>query len=584
LFICAIVPARWGAAQVFVTVAQRTRYNAATMFKTDSAPQPAPSLANMSRRGLFGIAGASAALAASPAIARSFGSGFTHNVASGEPGADTILLWTRYVGDAAARLQWQISQSEDFTRPIAEGSVSASPERDWCAKATATGLAPDRWYFFRFIAPDGTMSPVGRTRTLPQGATAKFRMAVFSCSNFGFGWFNAYAHAAQANDCDLAVHLGDYIYEYGAGTYPSLAQKHPARELAPESEIVALADYRLRYATYRADPDLQRLHQVLPMIAVWDDHESANDSWENGAENHQSESEGEWAVRKAAAKRAYREWMPVSDRPYAAYDIGDLATLFRLDTRLEGREQQFSLEKVLEGKTSPEAILQALAAFRDGAWSDPERQLLGAAQERWLFEAIAGSKARGATWQGLAQQVLIGKVSSPRAMLGLLGEGLPDFIKQRLMAASLASEAGLPLNMDAWDGYPAARERLFNAALGADANLVVLAGDTHNAWAFDLAQDGTKVGVEFGVSSVSSPGFESYLAMIPPADLARITVEENAELLWADTSQRGYMTVELTPARATTEWRFLEGIKQRSTQLAATKRYSVAPGGKSLVA
>lgn len=556
------------------------------MFKTDTAPQPAPQPApcatSLSRRGLFGLAGASAALAASPSIARSFGTGFTHNVASGEPGADRVLLWTRYVADAETRLEWQVSASEDFARPVSEGSVMASPGRDWCAKAIANGLEPDRWYFYRFVAPDGTASPVGRTRTLPQGPTQKFRMAVFSCSNYGFGWFNAYAHAAEANDCDLAIHLGDYIYEYGAGTYPSPGQKHPERTLAPESEIIALADYRLRYATYRADPDLQRLHQVLPMISVWDDHESANDSWENGAENHQSETEGSWDARKAAAKRAYREWLPVSDEPYAAYEIGDLATVFRLDTRLEGREEQFSLEKVLEGKTSPEEIMQALTAFRDGRWSDPQRQLLGAAQERWLLDGMAGSKARGATWQVLAQQVLIGKVASPRAMLGLLGEGLPDFIKQRLMAAAMASEAGLPLNMDAWDGYPAARERLFKGALEQDANMVVLAGDTHNAWAFDLAQDGARVGVEFGVSSVSSPGFESYLSMVPPADLARITIEENAELLWADTSQRGYMAVELTPSAATSEWRFLAGIKQRSTQLAATKRFTSMAGANAL--
>ncbi len=554
------------------------------MIKTDSIPQPARPATSLSRRGLFGLAGASAALAASPAIARSFGTGFTHSVASGEPGADTVLLWTRYVADAQTQLEWQISASEDFARPVAEGSVAATPERDWCAKAIATGLAPDKWYFYRFVAPDGTTSPVGRTRTLPVGPTSQFRLAVFSCSNYGFGWFNAYAHAVEANDCDLAVHLGDYIYEYGGATYPSPAQKHPERDVAPATEIIALADYRLRYATYRADPDLQRLHQVLPMIAVWDDHESANDSWTGGAENHQPETEGDWQVRKEAAKRAYREWLPVSDQPYAAYDIGDLATLFRLDTRLEGRDEQFDLAKVLEGKSSPEAMVQALAAFRDGEWSDPARQILGAAQERWLIEAMAGSRSRGATWQVLVQQVLIGKVSSPTAMLDLLGDGLPPFIQQRLMAAAMASQAGLPLNMDAWDGYPAARERLFKGALEADANLVVLAGDTHNAWAFDLAQDNAKVGVEFGVSSVSSPGFESYLAMVPPADLARLTVEANPELIWADTAQRGYMTVELTPARVTNEWRFVEGIKQRSTRLAGTKRIATEKGSGTLAA
>lgn len=553
------------------------------MIKTEPAAQPAPSPTALTRRGVFGLAGVSAAIAATPLAARSFGTGFTHCVASGEPASDKVMLWTRFVAEQTTDLLWQVSEGEDFSNPVAEGSARAAAERDWCAKAWADGLMPNRWYFYRFIAPDGTVSPVGRTRTLPEGPTHKFRLGVFSCSNFGFGWFNAYGHAAEANDIDLAVHLGDYIYEYGAGTYPSAGQGHPERVLSPETEIVALTDYRLRYATYRADPDLQRLHQVLPMIAVWDDHESTNDSWKDGAENHQPETEGDWAVRKAAAIRAYREWLPVSDAPYSIFEIGDLATLFRLDTRLEGREQQFSLAKVLEGQGNPQAMIAALSTFRDGEWSNPDRQLLGAAQEQWLADGLAQSKSGGTTWQVLVQQVLMGKLASPKGMLDLLGDGLPDFARRRLVASSMAAEAGLPLNMDAWDGYPAARERVFKAALEADANLLVLAGDTHNGWAFDLAQDGQSVGVEFGVCSVSSPGFESYLSMIPSDTLAAAVVGSNEELKWADTAQRGYMTVELTPERATTEYRFVEGVRQRSTRLAATKRISSEAGSNALI-
>lgn len=552
------------------------------MFKTDTAAQPAPSPAALTRRSLFTLAGAGAALAAAPLAARSFGTGFTHAVASGEPGARSVLLWTRFVAEAETVLAWQVSETEDFAKPVAEGSVAASPERDWCAKGVAAGLMPGRWYFYRFIAPDGTTSPVGRTRTLPEGPSAAFRMAVFSCSNYGFGWFNAYGHAVEANDCDLAVHLGDYIYEYGAGTYPNAGQGLPDRVLAPATEIVALTDYRLRYATYRADPDCQRLHQVLPMIAVWDDHETANDSYRDGAQNHQRETEGDWEVRKAAAKRAYREWMPVSDEPYAAYQVGDLATLFRLDTRLEGREQQFSLEKVLAGQKDPQAAQAMLEAFREGDWANPERQLLGAAQENWLAEGLAASTASGTPWQVLVQQVLIGNLRSPQSLMDQLGTALPDFVSQRLKAANMASKAGLPLNMDAWDGYPAARERVFKAALNADANLLVLAGDTHNGWAFELAQDGAKVGVELGVCSVSSPGFENYLSFVKPDVLASALVAENPQLKWADTAQRGYMVVELTKARATTEYRFTASPRQRSTRLAATKRIVSEQGSGKL--
>jgi len=552
------------------------------MIKTDLIPQPAPPRSAITRRGIFALAGASAALAASPAAARGFGTGFTHNVASGEPRANSVLLWTRFVADGETTLDWQVSDTADFSRIAAAGQVAASPGRDFCAKATATGLSPGRWYFYRFVAPGGAMSSVGRTRTLPQGPTPSFRMAVFSCSNFGFGYFNAYAHAAETNEFDLAVHLGDYIYEYGSDTYPSEDQRHPGRIALPGSEIVELADYRLRYATYRADPDLQRLHQVLPMIAMWDDHESTNDSWVGGAQNHQPGTEGPWDVRKAVAKRVYREWMPVSDEPYAAYDIGDLATLFRLDTRLEGRERQFDLALVLEGKENPDAMMAALIAFRDGDYADPVRQLLGERQERWLVESLAASTRRGARWQVLAQQVLMGKLRSPRDLVDQVGDGLPDWARRRLTASAMASRAELPLNMDAWDGYPAARARLFEGALDANANLVVLAGDTHNGWAFDLTHEGRPAGVEFGTCSVSSPGFENYLSMIPPERMAAMVVGANEELKWADTSQRGYMAVELTPERATSEWRFVEGIRQRSTRLAGKHRITSEAGSNAL--
>ena len=544
--------------------------------------QPVRASTALTRRNLFTLAGASAALVAAPAAARTFGSGFTHAVASGEPSANSVLLWTRFVAEAETTLTWQVSESEDFNRAVAEGSVTASPARDWCAKGVVTGLSPDRWYFYRFIAPGGATSPVGRTRTLPEGPTSAFKLAVFSCSNYGFGYFNAYGHAAEANDCDLALHLGDYIYEYGAGTYPDANQAAPERMLAPVTEIVALADYRLRYATYRADPDCQRLHQVLPMIAVWDDHESANDSYENGAQNHQPETEGDWQVRKAAAKQAYREWMPVSDAAYASYQVGDLATLFRLDTRLEGRDQQFDLGMVLKGASDPQAMTAALTKFRDGDWADAERQLLGEAQDAWLAKGLGASTASGTSWQVLVQQVLIGNLKTPQALASQLGDGVPDFVKQRLAASAMASTVGLPLNMDAWDGYPAARERVFKAALAADANLIVLAGDTHNGWAFDLSHEGAKVGVELGVCSVSSPGFETYLSFVPPATMAAALVAENEQLKWADTAQRGYMVVELTPTRAVTEYRFTGGVRQRSTKLAGTKRIVTDKGSATL--
>ena len=330
--------------------------------------------------------------------------GFTHGVASGEPGATRVLLWTRHAAGQDTRLDFEVSESLDFTNTAAGGSVTASADNDWCCKAWAEGLEPGRWYYYRFTAPDGTHSDVGRTKTLPVGATNRFRMAAFSCSNIGFGWFNAYAHAAADDGFDCTLHLGDYFYEYGPDTYPDRDQA-ARKGLLPAHEIVALADYRARYAQYRSDADLRRLHQLFPMISGWDDHESANDSWQGGAQNHQGETEGEWSVRKAAAMKAYREWMPVSDEPWAAYEIGELATLFRLETRLEARAEQFSLGDILSGKTSAEDAMAALVAFRDGDYRSTERELLGMRQQAWLSDGLRRSAAAGKPWQVLVQQV-----------------------------------------------------------------------------------------------------------------------------------------------------------------------------------
>ena len=329
---------------------------------SDETPRNALSL---DRRTLLAGGVLSAGLAAMPLSAQTQAKGFTHGIASGEPYANGVLLWTRFVGSNEAKLAWQVSDSADFARVVAEGEALAGPGSDWCAKAEVTGLEPDSWYYYRFTGPDGSRSAVGRTRTLPVGPTGRFRLGVFSCSNMGFGYFNAYAHAAEANDLDLLLHLGDYFYEYGVGTYPDADQIAPGRTLLPETEIVQLADYRLRHATYRADPDLQRLTQLYPMILVWDDHESANDSWEGGAQNHQSETEGPWDVRKAASVRAYREWLPVSDDPWKAYEVGDLATLFRLETRLTARSQQLSIADVLAGNAILMQYISICAFFLD---------------------------------------------------------------------------------------------------------------------------------------------------------------------------------------------------------------------------
>jgi alkaline phosphatase D len=393
---------------------------------------------------------------------------------------------------------------------------------------------------------------------------SSFRLGLFSCSNLGFGWFNAYAHAAARRDIDLMVHVGDYLYEYNRGRYPTAAEALPGRVIEPATEIVHLADYRLRYAAYRADPDLQRLHQYFPMIAMWDDHETANDSWQNGAQNHQPATEGRWADRKAAAVRAYREWLPVSEETWDSYEIGDLATLFRPETRLTARSRSFYLREVLENQQDRAA---ALAAFRDGPWQDPARTLMGPQQEAWLADGLRRSVGQRTKWQVLAQQVILGTMAMPPEAANWLRPDATAGARAFLTNMIDAGRAGLPAGLDSWDGYPAARRRLLQASLEADANLVVLSGDSHNAWAFDHELDGHRAGIEIAGTSVTSPGNEDDFPGVAPDIGARAMVARNPQLKWTNLHQRGYATLHLTAQRATAEWVFMRTIREHTEAL-----------------
>ncbi|MFM5918076.1 MAG: alkaline phosphatase D family protein [Novosphingobium sp.] len=543
-------------------------------------PEPAP-ITHTSRRTALKLAALGLSGAAVPVLAQA-PTGFTHGVASGEPGPTRVLLWTRYVSGGETKLRWEVASDDQFSHVVAHGEALASPASDCCAKGYAAGLRPGTWYHYRFIAPDGSKSVTGRTRTLPQGKVDKFRMAVFSCSNFGFGWFNAYAHAAESGDFDLAMHLGDYYYEYKRGEYPSAKQTLEGRVL-PLDEAATLATYRERHATYRGDPDLQRLHQLLPWVLMWDDHESANDSYRDGAENHDPKTEGSWTIRKAAARRAYREWLPVSDHDWGTYEIGQLATLFKLESRLTARTRQLDFGALVKGLPADQAE-SALRTFHDGTWRDPKHTLLGAGQEAWLASALKASVKARKPWQVIAQQVIMGSVAMGPDVLAGMPDNTPSYVKDRIVEDVAAGKADLPLNMDQWDGYPAARDRLFKSALNADANLVVLSGDSHNAWAFDLDRKGTRVGVEMAGTSVTSPGAEGSIRWMKPDEIARATVARNPQLKWCDMSQRGYMAVELTPAAATCEYRFLATVRQKSTALAGTKRMTVLAGQRKYTA
>ena len=515
---------------------------------------------SLSRRRLLissvpaGLALRSGALAQRPA---STDVEFTHGVASGDPTADRVILWTRAAAGSGdlVRGEWWVATDPEGKTVVAGGEFETTASRDWTVKVDAAGLASDRWYHYGFRAA-GAVSPVGRTRTLPASGVERVKLAVFSCSNYPFGYFNSYRSAAERDDIDLALHLGDYIYEYSNEGYGGQTAKRLERLADPPHEILSVSDYRRRYAQYRSDQDLQAIHARLPMIVVWDDHEIANNTWHSGAQNHQEESEGSFFDRRAAAVQVFHEWMPTrarsgsrADRIYRAHDIGDLATLIMLDTRLIGRDQQLDYAD-LEGADGVEAFRARINA--------PERTMLGAEQEAWLKTQLARSSERGVPWQILGQQLLVGGLQTPD--LSKLFTAAPDTERARSLA--LRAEYGLPLNLDAWDGYEPARERLAQDALSFGNNVVVLAGDTHNSWAFDLFdRQGRQFGVELGTTSVTSPGMERSFPN-PDAFISALQ-GVNPHLRFADGRHRGYLVLTVDREKVRAEWLYVDTIESR---------------------
>ena len=490
---------------------------------------------------------------------------FTHSIASGDPLADRVILWTRALpGSGNAEpvpCTWQVATDENFDTVIASGEAVARAERDYTVKVDAAGLTPGTSYCYRFIA-NGVTSPVGYTRTLPVGPVSEFKMAVASCSNYPQGFFHAYRDIAESN-LDVVLHLGDYLYEYHLGRYSNpIAENQFGRTVEPEHEILVLEDYRMRHGLYRTDPDLRAAHIAHPWITVWDDHELANNTWQTGAENH-NEDEGDFFQRIHVARQAYHEWMPIRTGPggdqgviYRAFQIGDLADLIMLDTRLAGRDKQLDYARGIERAGSVEAFLKC-------DLYNPDRQMLGKEQEAWLQETLRGSKSRGAIWQVLGQQVLMGKLNIPVIPPEEIAKlELSEFARPRFEQAQQLAPYGLPSNLDSWDGYPAARERLFTM-LSADAiNPISLAGDTHNGWAFNLTNaQGEPVGVEWGTPGVSSPGLENYVPL-PPEQMQALVKGASPELMACDTSQRGWTQVTLTPKAATAEWQFVSSVTE----------------------
>ncbi|QIJ03200.1 alkaline phosphatase D family protein [Shewanella chilikensis] len=530
---------------------------------------------------------------------------FLHGVASGDPTQDAVIIWTRVTPQTAGdvRVSWQVSRDGAFSDLVTTGEMVTNAERDYTVKVDAIGLESGSRYFYRFMTGDKT-STVGMTKTLPEGAVDSVKLAVMSCANFPAGYFNVYELAAQRDDLDAMLHLGDYIYEYGRGGYASEHAAELGREVLPAGELLSLSDYRSRYGQYRGDASLQKLHAKLPFITVWDDHEVANDTWKDGAENH-SQGEGDFDARKQAALQAYFEWLPIRpwregnhEEIYRSFSFGDLLDLHMLDTRVLARDKQLDYGNYLDSATGAFNDQQFLADV-----TDTQRTLLGQTQLLWLQGKLLQSSAK---WQLLGQQILMGRMMLPAA-IATQQLPIPQFAELAALAQLAArAQAGdptltqaeltylaanqakltpevlallqlpsIPYNLDAWDGYAYEREVVLATARASGKNLVVIAGDTHNAWANDLKdKDGNMVGVEFATSSVSSPGLEYYLNLppeqIPATEAAVVGLVD--DLKYANLLNRGYMTLTFSSEEVVSEWFYVDSILSKDFTEAEERR------------
>lgn len=485
---------------------------------------------------------------------------FTHGVASGDPLQDRVILWTRVLPGSGQPetldVNWEMATDQRFNNIVATGLTQTGPARDFTVKVDASGLDAGQSYFYRFSA-EGVTSVTGRTRTLPSAGVAQARLAVVSCSNYPQGYFNAYKEIA-ARDCDAVLHLGDYIYEYADGGYANPQILEKGRHVEPVHEIVSLEDYRMRYGLYRTDADLQAVHQAHPFICVWDDHEITNNTFKTGAENHNPDKgEGDFARRRIAAIQAFYEWLPIREQGaiadgiiYRSFDVGDLASLIMLDTRLVGRDEQLTHAMNIDQLRSQLA--------------DPARSLLGAEQESFLASELQRSKDAGIPWQVIGQQVIMGRKNIPQ----VADDEFPPEAREAVRSGRYGmlrerGQMGLPLNLDAWDGYPASRERVLQQFREHANNVVVLAGDTHSAWAFDLHDEqGDAIAVEFGTPSVTSPGFENFMPL-PEDKLINAFMRDSPEMRYMRALGRGWMELDITQESVSTRFYYVSTILEQ---------------------
>jgi len=485
---------------------------------------------------------------------------FSLGVASGSPLPDAVILWTRILHDPlnaastpalALTVRWEVAEDDAFRKLVRKGSAVAAPALAHSVHVDATGLRPDRDYWYRFMLGDA-VSPVGRTRTAPapDAMPSMLRLAVASCQHWEFGHYAAHRHIAQAAP-DLVAFLGDYIYEWGP-----YQLRHPPRAVRVD-ESFTLAQYRARYAQYKSDPDLQAAHRAAPWIVTWDDHEVANDY----AGDVDERLAADFATRRAAAYQAFYEHMPLrlpvpkagfgELRMHQRYDWGRLARFHVLDDR----QHRSPLACPKPGRGGSNVVLaRACEALRD-----PQRSMLGGAQEAWLAKGLSSSKAR---WNILAQQTLMAQSS-----------GVP-----------VQSPEDGRFWTDGWDGYPAARRRLLDTVAKSGArNPLVLSGDVHTFYAAELRRDFNRpvskanpvIAAEFCGTSITS----SSRAQARTQE----NVDRNPHILYGRSDRRGYMLLELTPQAVQARFMALDEVREPGTKQSMLAAFAVEDGSPAVL-
>ncbi len=472
---------------------------------------------------------------------------FYHGVASGDPLPNQVIIWTKVTpaSKEAVEVVWKMATTKNFSGKVQTGRIKTDQSKNFTVKVDVMGLTPDTYYYYQF-SNGGKKSIIGRTRTAPDKPTDQLKFIIASCSNYEAGYFNAFGNIAKKENVNAVLHLGDYIYEYGPGTYgdTTLNRKH-----LPPNEIITLEDYRTRYSIYRLDKDLQNAHQMHPFITIWDDHEVANDSYETGGENHQPDEEGSFADRKKAARQAYFEWLPVRENSgrkiYRKLSFGPLADLMMLDERLEGRSAQVD-------------------SLKHPDYLDETRSMLGAEQLTWFTQSLSESKA---TWKIIGNQVIFSDLN--------MGPLFPK----------------APLNLDAWDGYPIEKKKILNHVQSEDLeNILFVTGDTHCSWAFEVPfssesyKNNSKntLAVELGTPSITSANYDYYTTLdtVKMVEQWYQDPDLNPHLKYVNLHEHGYIQLTLSPEAALAEWYYAESIGERNVVEKLGKRLRV-PLGKA---